>query len=262
MKIGSRTLTVLALCTAVAACAGCTHVPGHPRPGADVSRPDQQLDFQSLYSQNCSGCHGDDGRNGAALPLNNPAYLAIVGADNLRTATAKGVSATLMPPFARSAGGMLTDRQIEALVQGMLHAWARPSEFAGINLPPYSSNTPGNGADGEKAYAAACSRCHGVDGTGVKDPPQKGSSPFSIVDPSYLALVSDQSMRSLVIAGHPDKAAPDWRSYFTGPAARALTPQEISDIVAWIAEHRTPSPMQSTGNSRNNPPGVAGKEAK
>ena len=47
---------------------------------AEVVRPDQQLDFHVLYKQNCSGCHGDNGRGGAAIPLNNPAYLAVAGA--------------------------------------------------------------------------------------------------------------------------------------------------------------------------------------
>ena len=89
----------------------------------------------------------------------------------------------------------------------------------------------------------ACARCHGADGMGVK-PAAKGealphgASLDSVVDPSYLALVSDQGIRSLVIAGRPDKGVTDWRGYITGPGARALTPHEINDIVAWIASHR------------------------
>jgi cytochrome c oxidase cbb3-type subunit 3/ubiquinol-cytochrome c reductase cytochrome c subunit len=267
MKIASRTLTELALCTVVFACVGCTHAPGYPTAGAEVSRPDEELDFHILYKQNCSGCHGDDGHNGAAIPLNNPAYLAVAGGDNLRTATAKGVRATLMPAFARSAGGMLTDRQIEVLVQEMLRKWGKASDFSRVELPPYTSSTPGNADNGRTAYSAACARCHGVDGTGIKlgadgKAPQGGTSPYSIVDLSYLTLVSDQSMRSLVIAGHPDKGTPDWRSYIAGPPARALTPQEISDIVAWIAAHRAPGTEQAMSNSRSNPTGVAGKETR
>ena len=162
MKVASRTFTTLTMYAALAACAGCTHAPGYPKPGDEVLRPDKELDFQVLYKQNCSGCHGDDGRNGGALPLNNPAYLAVAGADNIRAATTRGVGATLMPGFARSAGGMLTEQQIDALVRGMLHTWARPSEFAGVNLPPYSGSAPGNAADGQKAYAVACARCHAL----------------------------------------------------------------------------------------------------
>ena len=109
----SVALGILAL-----ASSGCKSMPGHPKPGAEVVRPDDVSEFHTLYKQNCAGCHGDNGRNGAAIPLNNPAYLAVAGADNLRAITAKGVGGTLMPAFARSAGGMLTDGQIDVLVQG------------------------------------------------------------------------------------------------------------------------------------------------
>ncbi len=221
---------------------GCGPAPGYPKPGPEVARPDAVVDFPTLYKQNCAACHGDNGQNGAALPLNNAAYLAVAGADNLRSITSKGVPGTLMPAFAQSSGGMLTDRQINALVDGMMHAWARPAEFAGVALPPYASTTPGDPAAGQKAYVAACARCHGDDGSGVKTAtgqklPQ-GAIPHSIVDPAYLALVSDQSIRSLVIAGRPDEGVPDWRSYITGPGAHALSPTEIDDIVAWVASHR------------------------
>lgn len=261
MSIASRTSTTLAFCAAMMTCAGCSHTPGYPQPGADVSPPDTQLNFQALYKQNCAGCHGENGRDGAALRLNNPAYLAIAGAENIRVATAHGVRDTLMPGFARSAGGMLTDQQIDALVQGMLGTWARRSEFAAVNLPPYSSSSPANPADGQKAYTLACARCHGADGQGVNNPSQKGTSPHSIVDPSYLALVNDQSLRSLVIAGHPQKETPDWRSYIAGYVARPLSAQEISDIVAWIAGHRSSANEQAM-RYPHNATGVSGQEAK
>jgi mono/diheme cytochrome c family protein len=226
------------------ACAGCANPPGVPAASADVARPDQQLDFHVLYKQNCAGCHGDNGRGGAALPLNNPAYLAIVGAQNLRTLTAQGMKGSMMPAFAQGSGGMLTDAQVDALVQGMLREWGRASDFPAATLPSYSSTTPGDTNSGQKVYAAACARCHGADGAGIKT--QGQSTPqHSIVDASYLTLVSDQSLRTAVIAGHLDDNAPDWRTYIPG---HALSSQEISDIVAWNASHRT-SPSEQSVNA-------------
>jgi cytochrome c oxidase cbb3-type subunit 3/ubiquinol-cytochrome c reductase cytochrome c subunit len=251
-----RAVSVLAAAL-VLACCGCAHAPE----SADTVRPDQQLDFHVLYKQNCSGCHGDNGRGGAAIPLNNPAYLAIAGAQNLRTAAGKGLTGTLMPAFAQSSGGMLTDAQVDALVQGMIREWSRPSDFSGVVLPPYSDPVSGDPANGQKAYAAACARCHGADGTGVKTPNAasgtQGPTSHSIVDPSYLALVKDQSLRSYVIAGHLDHNAPDWRSYISN---HALSPQEITDIVAWIAARRAPTGEQAASASRTNPAGVTTKE--
>src|SRR6202012_5118060 len=76
----------------------------------------------------------------------------------------------------------------------------------------------------------------------------------SIVDPSYLALVGDQSLRTTIIAGHLDDNAPDWRSYISG---HALSSQEITDIVAWIAEHRRQTQSSVLSSGAANPPAPA-----
>jgi len=85
-------------------------------------------------------------------------------------------------------------------------------------------------------FGEFCAHCHGADGRGAKG--QTASDPDavsgSIVDPSYLALISDQSLRSTIIAGRPDQGMPDWRSDISGPGSRAMTDQEITDIVAWL----------------------------
>jgi hypothetical protein len=59
------------------------------------------------------------------------------------------------------------------------------------------------------------------------------------VDPTYLALVSNQSLRTTVIAGRPDLGKPDWRDDIPGTP---LTADQISDLVAWLAGHRQPVP--------------------
>jgi cytochrome c oxidase cbb3-type subunit III len=55
------------------------------------------------------------------------------------------------------------------------------------------------------------------------------------VDPAYLALVSDQALRTAVVAGRPDLGMPDWRG---AHASEPLGAQEVSDVVAWMASHR------------------------
>jgi cytochrome c oxidase cbb3-type subunit 3/ubiquinol-cytochrome c reductase cytochrome c subunit len=61
-----------------------------------------------------------------------------------------------------------------------------------------------------------------------------------IVDPVYLALVSDQYLRSVTIAGRPDQGMPDWR----GDSAQPLTDREVTDIVTWLASKRIANPGQ------------------
>ena len=80
---------------------------------ADIS------DFDTLYKQNCAGCHGTDGKGGAAIALADPVYLAIADDAVLQQAATNGISGTAMPAFAESAGGMLTDKQIAILVNGI-----------------------------------------------------------------------------------------------------------------------------------------------
>ncbi|MHB1699769.1 MAG: c-type cytochrome [Acidobacteriaceae bacterium] len=236
---GRTVLQALLLCALPLGILGCDRAPGYPKPGPEVVRPDEVVDFPTLYKQNCSACHGADGKNGAAISLANPVYLATAGEANLLAATAKGVKGTLMPPFAKSSGGMLTDEQIESLVQGMLRTWGRPDQFAGQTLPSYASSTAGDASRGQKAFTTFCARCHGADGSGASIADGgKAEKNGSLVDPTYLALVSDQSLRSVIIAGRPDEGMPDWRSDISGAGSHSMTDQEITDTVAWLAGHR------------------------
>jgi cytochrome c oxidase cbb3-type subunit 3 len=214
-------------------CIGC-RPPGKPTIDDVELRPAEIRNFGVLYQQNCAGCHGEDGKGNTALPLANPVYLAIVNDNTLRRVTTAGIHGTLMPAFARSAGGTLTDAQIEILVHGMRERWAKANEELGASPPPYRSGAPGNPQRGAAVYSYFCAACHGPDGKGTA----KGSS---IVDDSYLALVSDQDLRITLIAGRPDLGHPDWRSYVPG---RAMTPEEITDVVAWLVSHRKANPGQ------------------
>jgi mono/diheme cytochrome c family protein len=191
------------------------------------------VDFDLLYSENCAGCHGADGKGGAAIALADPVYLAIADDTAIRGAVTNGVPATAMPAFAQSAGGMLTDKQVGALVNG-IRTWAKSDLLNNVTPPPYSSHAPGDPKRGAAVYSTYCSSCHGLNGQG-------GSKASSIVDGAYLALVSDQGLRTIVIAGRPELGAPDWRGNVPG---RPMSPQEISDVVAWLSAQRKQFPGQ------------------
>jgi len=215
-------------------CLGCDRLPGKPT-AADVELEPRQLrDFAVLFRQNCSGCHGPDGRGNGTLALNNPTYLAIASDDVLRRATSYGIRGMLMPAFLKSAGGTLTAEQVQILIREMRARWSKPGEVGNAKPPPYAAGTPGDLTRGAEAYAIFCASCHGSDGRGTP----KGSA---IVDDSYLALVSDQGLRTLVIAGRPDLRHPDWRGYVSG---RAMTSQEVTDLVAWLVSKRAVYPGQ------------------
>ncbi|AEU37193.1 cytochrome c class I [Granulicella mallensis MP5ACTX8] len=241
LRPASRRLNVLgALMLSVGGMAltGCNHIHGRPGPGPEVVRPEEVLDFPTLYKENCAACHGATGKGGAALALANPVYLAVAGEDNLQRTISKGVNGKLMPPFAQSAGGMLTDQQVAVLAKGILQTWGTPNVLAGQNPPPYLATLTGDAEHGQQAFTTSCARCHGATGEG-RSQGTKGKL-GSIVDPSYLALISDQDLRSLMIAGRPDEGMPDWRTDSSQP----LTDQQITDITAWLASKRVSDPGQ------------------
>ena len=217
---------------------GCNNMPGHPPPGPEVPRPDSISDFNTLYGQNCTACHGVEGGNGPAIALNNPEYQAIVDEATLRKWIANGQPGTLMPAFAQSAGGLLTDAQIDDIVHGMRARWYKAGVLDGQNPPPYAASKPGDPQHGQQAFQTFCASCH----SNPSDSQNKqGAKASSITDPTYLALVSDQSLRSITIAGRPDIGQPDWRNDVPN---RPMTDQEVTDVVAWLASQRSPTPGQ------------------
>lgn len=219
-----------------------TIVPDRPRVEPPFKAPDEILDFDVLYAQNCSGCHGSNGRNGPATPLGDPTYLAIADDSVIRRATTNGVTGTPMPAFAQSAGGMLTDQQVDVLVNGMRSRWSDSHSLDGIDRPAYSVEVMGDPSRGAKAYSFYCSSCHGANGTG-------GPKASSIVDGSFLALTSDQGLRTSVIVGHREFGFPDWRKDVPG---RPMSAQEISDVVAWMAAQRSKFAGQPYASSSKN----------
>lgn len=215
---------VLALCCAVLA--GCDWMPGKPVEKIDKWRPPTAVvDFKTLYAENCQGCHGDGTSISGAISLNNPTYLAVVPRETFRQVTAAGIPGTKMPPFAVENGGMLTDAQIDILVNGIF-AWAKPVP-AGVMLPPYAA-PPGNAASGETLYAT------------YRDAIEKSAGPKMLRDgfltnPAFLGLVSDQYLRTLVLAGRPELGIADFQTVIPG---RPLSDGDISDIVAWLISQR------------------------
>jgi mono/diheme cytochrome c family protein len=234
------TLLLSAACLAML---GCGHIPGRPGPGPEVVRPEEVLDFSTLYKQNCAACHGENGGNGAAISLSNPVYIAVAGETQMREVISKGVPNHLMPAFEKSSGGMLTAQQVTTLAHGMVQEWGKPNLFEGQTLPSYLATLPASVEHGQEAFGVFCAKCHQATGEGHPAIGKIGKL-GSIVDPSYLALISDQNLRSIIIAGRPENHMPDWRT----DSAQPMTDQQITDIVAWLASKRIDNPGQPYPN--------------
>jgi mono/diheme cytochrome c family protein len=228
-----RVVAAFAAISALALAVGCgARMPGQPTVADEEIPSEKVLDFDALFRQNCAGCHGEGGRGSAATPLADPVFLAAVDVETLRTIISGGIPGTSMSAFARRNGGALTDEQIGVLATQMPARWGDPAKLQGVVVPPLGSPTApplaGDAGRGAAAYQVFCARCHGADGTG-------GPNGHSVVDRAYLGLASDFGLRTAIVVGRPDLNMPDWRGDAPG---REMTPQEIEDVVAWLASHR------------------------
>ncbi len=213
---------------------GCEKMPGAAAEAHPPSRPEQVLEFRALYEQNCQACHGASGQNGPAMDLANPEYLAMTDDATLRRIIANGMPGTQMPAWAQSAGGMLTDQQIDAIIAGMRREWSKPNVFAGATPPPLQQTAGGDAKQGQQVYQARCAMCH------------SGPARQQLTSPVYLSLMSDEALRSIIVAGRPDIGQPDWQhDSAKGAPATPLTNQEITDIVAFLGSLRNPATVSA-----------------
>ena len=136
-----------------------------------------------------------------------------------------------MPAFAQNAGGMLTDDQITFSSAGF-ERWAKPDALPARMPPPYAAPTPGDPKHGAGCLSSGLFVCVTARKAG------------SILDGSYLALVSDQHLRTMVIVGRPNWVLPTGAAI----AGKPISPEDVSDLVAWLAAQR---PQFSRRRERN-----------
>jgi cytochrome c oxidase cbb3-type subunit III len=219
--------------------AGCD-LPGRPKPADRPVPANQVKDFDTLYAARCAGCHGVNGTLGPAPPLNDPIFLAIVPDTELLRVISEGRTVTPeqkspMPAFAQDRGGPLTGAQVKVLADGIKKRW-KASGSPSSSLPGYigpAVSGAGNKDEGARVFARACASCHGSQGQGEKDGhPLRG---WAINNPAFLALISDQALRRIIITGRPDLGMPAYYDKDSRPADyRALTSPEIDDLVALL----------------------------
>jgi mono/diheme cytochrome c family protein len=235
--------------------------PGKPKPADRPVPADQVKDFGTLYATHCAGCHGANGKFGPAPPLNDPLFLAIVPDEELLHVIAEGraVSPTqksLMPAFRLGKGAPLTEAQakvwdelkeetrahprqqapltaaqVKVLADGIKARWggASPKE----RPPPYAApKVAGDKGRGAKLFDLACATCHGDEGRG-------GERAGAVNNRAFLALVSDQALRRIIITGRRDLGMPDYsNSEWRSPKFEPLTSEQINDLVALLAYWR------------------------
>lgn len=249
-------------------------LPGRPKRSDKPLPPYAVLGFQALYSVHCASCHGADGKLGPAPPLNDPLFRTIVPKQTVEQTITAGRSGTPMPGFDAEHGGQLTAAQIEVLADGIkgirykivdepeatgqhhakvvedpagiAPAWGPPAT-APADVPPYAAPHQNNSAnesaaksdEGMAVFRRACAECHGANGEGTENA-------GAINRPEFLALVSDQLLRRIIITGRPDLGMPDYGSAeFRPEDFKPLTSDEVTALVVQLAQWRQNSKTTS-----------------
>lgn len=233
--------------------AGCEppDLPGKPDPAERPLTPSQVLAFDELFAHNCAGCHGAQGKLGPAPPLNDPLFLQIVSAEQLKEVIGSGRRGTPMPAFAHANGGTLTEEQVGVLANGLLKHWKTDQKLT-EPLPAYqiAADKSANGAEidrGKQVFARACAECHGENGTG------EGGYVGAVNDPDFLALISDQALRRIIITGRSDLGMPNYAQDDGRPADfKPLSDTEIDELVTLLASWRT-TPGAESKNVASHP---------
>ena len=90
--------------------------------------------------------------------------------------------------------------------------------------------SPGSRERGAEVFARACAGCHGPNGAGIE---HDGVVASAINVPAFLALISDQAIRRIIITGRPDLGMPNYAEHDGRPDDfQPLTSAEIDDLVA------------------------------
>ena len=223
--------------------------PAGPSPSRVELRPDEVKDFAVLYAENCAGCHGPDGQGRRRARAREPRVPRDRRRrDRSRRVIANGVPGTPMPAFAQQRGRNAhrrADRRSSSAGSAPLGAagCARRRHAASLSR----RRRPANAARG----AAGLRRRTARRATARTARADRRRS--SIVDGSYLALVSDQGLRTTVIAGRPDLGQPDWRGDVAGRAAVGAGGHRRRGL-ARVAAATVPGPAVSRRHSTDEEP--------
>jgi len=168
---------------------------------------------KELFAQNCSACHGEEGRRPKpGIPtLNTPAVLAIADDAFYWDIIRHGKKGTQMPAWEK----ILTPTQVKSLVL-YVRSWSGGKVDRSEVL-----SAEGTVRRGRAIFYGHCAGCHGSKG--------EGGIGVSLRSETFQALVSDEFLRDTITFG---------RGHTPMPANYDLNSKEVRDVIAYIRSFR------------------------
>ncbi len=178
---------------------------------------------RALYENNCSSCHGVNGKGGVGVPLSLPSFLNSVPDSYLEKTIRYGRPGRVMPPHPT-----LSDAQIKAIVSHL-------RSFSNGKVPAtLEALVKGDIKRGKKLYAQNCSSCHGANGEGGQGTGVTFSRPRdlpviapAINNPGFLLAATDSMIKATLMNG---REGTPMKSFLKA----GLKEKDIDDIVTFV----------------------------
>lgn len=177
----------------------------------------------AIYSATCAGCHGPDGQGGVGNAIANADFLRHASDGLIAGSIILGRGERAMRPF----GGADGLANLGAAEIGDLITWLR-REGAHATERPRGRHVQGTASIGAVLYASYCVGCHGDQGLGASAP--------ALNNAGFLAAATDGYLQATIARGRRGTSMRGWARGGFGFAE--LDPQEINDIVAYVATWR------------------------
>jgi menaquinol-cytochrome c reductase cytochrome b/c subunit len=186
-----------------------------PVVAAYVPPPITEPNGAQLFTSVCAPCHGLYGEGGSGPTLATIDFPQRFPVESMHEDTIQNADELSQHVWERMRS--LTGAQLEAVLN---YTYSLSPSGGPVVLAP--SSDQGDPTNGAILYTDWCANCHGPDGTTALGP-----EALVIVEPLYLAGVTDEHLVEVISAGFPPpNDMPAFREI--------LSSQEISDLLAWL----------------------------
>ncbi|MBL7111118.1 MAG: c-type cytochrome, partial [Bacteroidales bacterium] len=168
---------------------------------------------REIFVSNCMMCHGEDGKDGIVIPLNNPGFLEIASNRFIYETLLSGRGNTAMPSWSH-----LSDTQMSDLL-ALIRSWGQQGRIN--SFPGFGGNDKQEGA---LQYHYLCSRCHGEFGEGETGP--------AILNKDFLNAADNDYLYHTIAQGRSHSAMFGWKGQIAGDTR--IEDDQIVNIVAYM----------------------------
>ena len=178
---------------------------------------------EQLYLENCSTCHGNQGKGGMGIPLSIDSFLNSASNQYLKKTIRLGRPERIMPSFY-----WMAEKDIDAIIEFI-------STWRNAPAPVWSQAAiKGDPQSGKKLFSRHCASCHGAQGQGGTGSGMRFSRPrdLPVTAPAlnnqgFLNSIADEMIHYIITHGRKQTPMP-------AASSLGLGKQQINDLVSYI----------------------------